>query len=320
MQYIPSHDGPAYQPQHAEGSMPYTATLSEAGYPFTNDETLECANRWFQLALPTQQSDAVFAVSTSPQCIPVARPFNDVTYDNIGYPAPDPYDVGSLQPGLLRRHTVHAPHSLIATGHGYGTQHETGFAASFPQYEPSHRELPPSFENGLMSPQQTTTSSSRTSITSLDTGPPSYSPIALSTYQALTNFDPQSSPMSTSSLLGFSYPHSPSISDGSPTIPLAVEQPSINEPDPTPESIPCQVLGCKAKFTGDYQKGNLKRHVKSCHSELLAPNGEIQRDLSKLKCSRCSFVFKRSDARKKHEYRAHRVGLEPPKKYQTSSL
>jgi hypothetical protein len=306
--------------------MPPAATPSAVGYTSATEEPFEFPNVWYQPALATQQSDPVFAAATSPQYVPVARPFNDVTYDHGGgYPSFGLYDVGSLHPGLLRRHTVHESHPMMAIGYGYCAQYETELAASFPHIMPAPHDLPTSFENGLMSPRQTTTSSSRTSITSLHTGPPPYSPIASGTYQNLTNFNTESPPISASSLLPVPYPYSPTTSDGSPTqkqitMPLQGEQPNKHGPDPIPDPIPCNALGCKAKFTGDYQKGNLKRHVKSCHPELVAQNGEIQRDLSKLKCSRCSFVFKRSDARKKHEYRAHRVGPRPSNKYRPTAL
>jgi hypothetical protein len=41
-----------------------------------------------------------------------------------------------------------------------------------------------------------------------------------------------------------------------------------------PEHMICYATpGCKAKFTGDYQRGNLMRHVKSCHPEFWARLG-----------------------------------------------
>ncbi|KAF2691260.1 hypothetical protein K458DRAFT_382828 [Lentithecium fluviatile CBS 122367] len=56
--------------------------------------------------------------------------------------------------------------------------------------------------------------------------------------------------------------------------------------------LPCHL--CEIKFTGEYQRGNLKRHMKRFHGVITF-----------YKCRTCTKRYLRDDARKKHEWKKH---------------
>lgn len=58
---------------------------------------------------------------------------------------------------------------------------------------------------------------------------------------------------------------------------------------------------CDAEFKGTYQKGNKRRHIKNIHTPD-AGDGEEGK-----KCRACEKIYKRPDARKKHEWKKHRI-------------
>ncbi|KAF2793042.1 hypothetical protein K505DRAFT_386414 [Melanomma pulvis-pyrius CBS 109.77] len=61
--------------------------------------------------------------------------------------------------------------------------------------------------------------------------------------------------------------------------------------------LPCQV--CKMEFHGLYQKGNLERHFRQKHS---------QPEVKKIyQCRECVLTYKRADAKRKHEWKKHRI-------------
>lgn len=63
---------------------------------------------------------------------------------------------------------------------------------------------------------------------------------------------------------------------------------------------------CSASFTGQYRKSNLRRHLKACLAEDSTPKHGTT-------CKFCLRLFKRSDARKKHEWRIHDAHEARPK-------
>jgi uncharacterized C2H2 Zn-finger protein len=77
-----------------------------------------------------------------------------------------------------------------------------------------------------------------------------------------------------------------------------------------PLSLDCSFPDCGRKFSGESRVGNRKRHLKSYHQIL---DGQT---LLSLKCSapRCKRLFKRSDARLKHERKKHaELDRSPPR-------
>ena len=52
---------------------------------------------------------------------------------------------------------------------------------------------------------------------------------------------------------------------------------------------------CRVEFNGEYQKGNRERHIRSFH----------RRVATVFRCRSCTLVYKRDDARKKHEWKKH---------------
>ncbi|KAF2002952.1 hypothetical protein P154DRAFT_573761 [Amniculicola lignicola CBS 123094] len=61
---------------------------------------------------------------------------------------------------------------------------------------------------------------------------------------------------------------------------------------------------CGKKFKGLYQKGNRARHIRLKHSG----------NESKISCRVCDKEYKRADARRKHEWKKHRIPEAKPKK------
>ncbi|KAF2682629.1 hypothetical protein K458DRAFT_52789 [Lentithecium fluviatile CBS 122367] len=66
---------------------------------------------------------------------------------------------------------------------------------------------------------------------------------------------------------------------------------------------------CKMKFTGQYQKGNLTRHVRTFHVTTTAYN-----------CRTCPKTYLRDDARRKHEWKKHRAEDCRPEKRRQKKL
>ncbi|CAO2650606.1 Nn.00g018980.m01.CDS01 [Neocucurbitaria sp. VM-36] len=58
-------------------------------------------------------------------------------------------------------------------------------------------------------------------------------------------------------------------------------------------------IQCGTKFTGSYRKGNLKRHVRERHSLFESLVGKA--------CRICKQGFNRADAKRKHEWKKHRL-------------
>lgn len=67
---------------------------------------------------------------------------------------------------------------------------------------------------------------------------------------------------------------------------------------------------CDGSFRGQYAKGNMSRHMRSKHPS--STNGVIEPE--DLICRKCKSGFKRPDARKKHEWKQHRIHDVKPKK------
>ncbi|KAF2447814.1 hypothetical protein P171DRAFT_232175 [Karstenula rhodostoma CBS 690.94] len=314
MQYPLSHNHPAEKRRRGERNMFYTASPTEVGYTAATDQQFVDPTTWWQPASTPEHPNAVFTGTVIPQYIPITKPPNDLAFGHVKYSASVPLDTRSFN----RRHTVHVPQIIERS---YGPQYDIDLAASFPTYMLADQSYPSNFESGLMSPPSTTPSS-RPSIASLN----SYSPTAPNICINQNNYNTQGFPMSTSEFPAGKYPYSPAISDISPTQSQLTQPPQIHQLEgpydpeseridkPLAETTFCYAEGCDSKFTGEYQKGNLKRHLKSNHPELLVKNGESPGDPEKLRCSCCPQLFKRSDARKKHEYRTHKVGPEPLRK------
>ncbi|KAF2688353.1 hypothetical protein K458DRAFT_400558 [Lentithecium fluviatile CBS 122367] len=64
--------------------------------------------------------------------------------------------------------------------------------------------------------------------------------------------------------------------------------------------VPIKCDLCSTKFKGTYQRGNLKRHMRLAHSRALRSN-------SFLECRSCPISYKRADARRKHEWKMHKI-------------
>ncbi|KAF1975111.1 hypothetical protein BU23DRAFT_635241 [Bimuria novae-zelandiae CBS 107.79] len=92
-----------------------------------------------------------------------------------------------------------------------------------------------------------------------------------------------------------------------------IHGPRLPQKDKPEYPVECPI--CKKKFTGWHQRGNQKRHMKSVHPETVAGAG-TGTTARKLTCKHCLGLFKRSDARKKHEWRKlHDEAAEPTKNY-----
>lgn len=70
--------------------------------------------------------------------------------------------------------------------------------------------------------------------------------------------------------------------------------------------LPCGYLFCDKAFNGPYQKGNRKRHHKQKHGSIPA--------LYRCRDPICSAEYKRDDARRKHEWKKHRMSDSRPEK------
>ncbi|KAL5458473.1 hypothetical protein PMIN07_006195 [Paraphaeosphaeria minitans] len=296
--------------------MSYTANPAEVEYRAATNQQFIDPSPWWQPAFAHEQPTTVFTATA--------------TQRHVGYLPPGPYETKPLN----RRHTVDISR---ASGHGYAPQYSIGLAAGFPPFTSIHQYYPSNFESGLTSPP----SSSRPSFSSSSN---SYSPTAPNRHINHNDLKTQGSPISVSAFPTGTCPFSPAVSAQSPTQSQLTQPPQIQQLDeiypyvpqsepicdpyvpgydpesmvntaPPAETTFCLVPGCKSKFTGEYQKGNLKRHLKSNHPELL----ESPADLEKLKCSLCPQSFKRSDARKKHELRTHGIGPVPLKKHRYAS-
>ena len=71
--------------------------------------------------------------------------------------------------------------------------------------------------------------------------------------------------------------------------------------------LPCRI--CGKEFTGPYQNGNLRRHLRQIHPLALAMT-----EPSDITCRECKKVYRRGDARRKHEWKKHRIEDAKPEK------
>lgn len=71
--------------------------------------------------------------------------------------------------------------------------------------------------------------------------------------------------------------------------------------------ISCSI--CHQDFNGPYQKGNLKRHFRHTHYQESGTTDELDKI-----CRACGNVYKRPDARRKHEWKKHRMEDAKPEK------
>ncbi|KAF2267025.1 hypothetical protein CC78DRAFT_577558 [Lojkania enalia] len=76
---------------------------------------------------------------------------------------------------------------------------------------------------------------------------------------------------------------------------------------PTPSTLFCDQ--CSMPFTGKYRNGNRLRHIRSKHST----SATIASFATKLVCRVCKLRYKRTDARKKHEWEKHGIPDAKPK-------
>ena len=65
---------------------------------------------------------------------------------------------------------------------------------------------------------------------------------------------------------------------------------------------------CEVSFSGIFKRGNLNRHNRNTHASTpnIVPPNRI--------CRRCGLIFQRTDARKKHEWKQHRIIDSKPEK------
>jgi hypothetical protein len=71
--------------------------------------------------------------------------------------------------------------------------------------------------------------------------------------------------------------------------------------------LPCSI--CHKEFNGLYQNGNLKRHFKQMHSLTSGETDEMEKI-----CRQCGKHYKRADAKRKHEWKKHRIQEARPEK------
>lgn len=100
-----------------------------------------------------------------------------------------------------------------------------------------------------------------------------------------------------------------------PSDTLEYKTPVYSEIEEPEKPIGCRF--CEAEFTGDYQKGNLKRHEKSRHSEEILKLRKTSDNRINFQCSVCYVGFKRVDSRREHEWRTH--SLESARPFKESS-
>lgn len=86
-------------------------------------------------------------------------------------------------------------------------------------------------------------------------------------------------------------------------------------PDPGARSDSSDMCGqCGTRFTGKYRKGNLRRHMaNSC------PNSADDSKKDK-RCRECKTSFQRGDAKRKHEWRKHRIWDARPRNGRSGEL
>jgi hypothetical protein len=95
-------------------------------------------------------------------------------------------------------------------------------------------------------------------------------------------------------LIDYKTTHSPDA----PTLEESRTKPQGSVIELVVESIlaPLACIHCNIKFNGEYQKGNLKRHIKRFHGATVL-----------YKCRTCSASYYRDDARRKHEWKKHKA-------------
>jgi hypothetical protein len=105
--------------------------------------------------------------------------------------------------------------------------------------------------------------------------------------------DISTSPSRTSSInpsLAHFAPYSTTL-DGTPPRPLTMDHASEEA------FLPLECNECKATFNGKYQKGNLRQHVRRSHPNLT----------TSYPCRFCRRVYYRADAKRKHEWKKHKI-------------
>jgi hypothetical protein len=78
----------------------------------------------------------------------------------------------------------------------------------------------------------------------------------------------------------------------------------IAPPHERADPIPCDIEGCRITFGGHFRTGNRQRHVKNFHRGIPASYS----------CYICGRVYRRDDARRKHEWKKHRRLESKPQK------
>lgn len=294
--------------------MSQTAGPAEVEHGAEADQQFFNPSTWWQPEFAQEQPITDFAAIAAPRYNSMAGACNDVAVNHTGYLPSGTYETGTSHQG-------HVYDTFQPTAQHHAIQYEVGLYSSFDPFATTHQFFSSNLGSGLISP----TSSSRPSISSSSN---SCSPTASDRYFNPNRFDIQGSPVALLQSMADVVPLSPAISNQSPTQsqqrrPTQVERldepykhASKSEPAPgVPGDITfCYAERCNSRFTGEYHKGNLKRHIKSNHPQLLLQNGESPENPRNLTCKYCGQYFKRSDARKKHEYRTHGSGSPPLKK------
>ena len=215
------------------------------------------------------------------------------------------YDPLSYEPDNRRRHTdSDIFNSTHMSFQDYGLQDTHQYAASFSPTPtqlhmfPETQSLPDNLSPSPISPVLNWASDPNTSFFSHNNND-----LALmTTMPDFAQNAPSFSPSDETQYSQGTPDSSQSSSSNSPVSP-ATRNPMVEKPA---NALRCDY--CQKTFIGYYQRGNLRRHFKSCHS-----NAAITADRI---CRVCENPFKRSDARKKHEWRKHKLlSAEPTKKY-----
>lgn len=334
----------------------YRPPRPQSGYSATTDPQIVYPDEFWQIAVTNEQARPLFVNAAPPEHSSSTRSFNETSLGILGCQAYCPSDTRRSHHGLPRRatHPLIPQYSHVPqmTGYKYFAPSTSENSTVLASYFPEHAFSPLDFPDGIASPPATT-SGSPTDASLLYGDTDLYSPTDTDGFPDQSHFNAQESlpPPSSNNpitcwfnptMLGASVgqnefittntqgsttpvasiysaaypsPYSPTNSDGSATQPGSEIQgsrlPQVEKP-----SSPLECIHCGTKFNGYYQKGNLKRHIKSRHPELMFDHGESPGDLDKLKCGQCSRPFKRSDARKKHEWRTHGIKeAKPTKKY-----
>ncbi|KAJ4296592.1 hypothetical protein N0V90_006639 [Kalmusia sp. IMI 367209] len=247
--------------------MSYPPTPPDVEYSVTAEHI-----PWWSLNPATQQSDQQFTDEASQYNQNTAL-YNDIAPESLIHSGFGQFDTAHLEL-IPRRNTYplypvppQLSHESSPLEYSQHSQLEFSYHEDFMQLPFEQQSLHTEFNHGYMSPPTTTTGSPTI-------GFPVFS----------TDVQP-CKPETTNEF------HLNERVESSIYIPRS---PQVEVPE---NPLTCSL--CFANFNGYYQKGNLKRHIKSCHPEYLLRAGEALPDKKKLQCMVCAMTFKRSDARKK---------------------